>query len=471
MSKALVESFFPASFEWIHRSSSTQNENNSLLSLLLPVGGNYYITTVLAYLFDHWIFPDSIAERCPEVRVQVPMPLINTRLLPTIMNVNIDNNNEEQNNNNYYYSYMYYELRLPILFIAALMGIGIGLYGCVRFSASIRKRKNTNNDDDPRHQHQEQQQHNQPQQGKDNDDNAKEYAFTINSTNTTTNNTKFINVYLSLAFGSFGLMNVSAIFLHCLWAAPSSSSLSSSSLSSSSVLSTSSSSLTYPEVYPLLWICDTYMTGVSSICLLFTSLEQYSSSQRRRRQRLPSSVFHSWLLCQSVGVVCIGWFFWVHPSSVSSSSTNNYNYTLPLELWYLIPILLATIPLMSVMFLLKEDDDDHVNTTTTSTLTSRRWGRSLLITGSLISLIGISLDQWGCLLFLQHHNETTNNSGWWHSYDFWTASTFTFIGSDIAFIGIYHFFFHNQQQRHTTTPTQNYNPTTMNRTSKRKKES
>jgi hypothetical protein len=67
-------------------------------------------------------------------------------------------------------------------------------------------------------------------------------------------------VLWSLAYITFGIMNLSAIPLHCLLDAPTS---------------------TYPDQNPILWSIDTYMTGTSSICLLMASVEEISYTTKK----------------------------------------------------------------------------------------------------------------------------------------------------------------------------------------------
>lgn len=96
----------------------------------------------------------------------------------------------------------------------------------------------------------------------------------------------------SIAFGSFAIMNIAAIPLHCLH-----------------------SSTIHPEEAPLWWALDTYFTGASStaICLAVSSFS-----------------VRDWMLVN----VIVGWvslFLFVQSS----------RFTFPLELWYALPTGLA----------------------------------------------------------------------------------------------------------------------------------
>jgi hypothetical protein len=127
------------------------------------------------------------------------------------------------------------------------------------------------------------------------------------------------------AFLAFGMMNLSAMFLHCLWPSV-------------------SMNETYATTYPLLWIMDTYMTGVSSGCLLWASLLQHRQQdpqQQDPQQQQQEAIISKYI--QFMGAACILWFLAdPAPDWVAKSH--------PLELWYLVPPMLAGLPVMSVVF-------------------------------------------------------------------------------------------------------------------------
>jgi len=193
------------------------------------------------------------------------------------------------------------------------------------------------------------------------------------------------NKYWSLAFGAFAIMNIDAILLHCLWP---------------SLLDNASD--TYPEQYPFLWMIDTYMTGVSSVGLLFASLERCSSQVMSR----------SFWILQAVGIVSILWFY-VDPTL---GPTNSIATSLPLELWYLIPPMLAGVTLSIVMF--GELIWNHKAFRCTT-------GHVLFICGALLGVLGFGLDGFWCRI-----------AGTLLA-DLLTSMTLVFLGCDLSFWGIY----------------------------------
>ena len=93
-------------------------------------------------------------------------------------------------------------------------------------------------------------------------------------------------------------------------------------------------------------------------------------------------------------------------------------WTYPLELWYLVPPILAGLPLILLMFgnlLLGYPKSEF------------QWtmGHSLLVVGAFsVGVLGIGMDRFWCWLF---------GTKLW---DMFTASSFTFFGCDLAFLGI-----------------------------------
>jgi hypothetical protein len=304
MSKRMIQSFFPAF-------SHSLNQ-----------------FTISSFLYNDLLFPDSVAQACPEVSIPIQIIM----------------GSEER------------RLRQPVLFVAAVWGMAIGFGGAFKLL-------------------------------KLNHHHRRWYH------------------YWSLAFMAFGVMNVSAIFLHCLWTL--------SSIDDDS----------YPQVYPKMWILDTYMTGVSSICLSIASLEllltKYCENHHNHHhERLLSMLF--WSL-QGIGVGCCIWFFL---TSSSEKASVIVAATHPLELWYLVTPLAAGLPLIALMFgdiILPQQK----NTTTNTTTCEWTRGHSLFVLGgSSVTVLGIGMDRFWCWTF---------GSRLW---DLPTASTMTFLGCDLAFWGI-----------------------------------
>ena len=431
MSKALIEMFFPSTIELIRRYS--------------PLCGRV--------ILDEVIFPDSIAKLCPEIHV-------NFRRLSDFYN-NRDNNNDDNDNSNVDVGVDIFQLRLPFLFLAACVGIFIGLHGCFQFATLYIQNNDTNGDQ---------------QQDQDKVNKRKSTAIIMTTTkkkkkhNTTNSNSNsMMHIYLSLAFGAFGIMNISAVCIHCLWDAPTGN----SETTPSSMNTTIS---TYPTLYPFCWVCDAYMTGFSSICLFFSCLEyillrtariKLSSSATTataaatatimiagKHTRYSLLLFRWWILCQSLGIVCVlcCYFF-------NTNTNANITTTLPLELWYLLPMIIVSIPILFIMIL---DSNKIIQRTTPIPITtkgppssyssshSHSYPYSHLLwigSGTVLACIGIIFDQYFCL--------------WFHDvlYDLLTVSTLVFWSCDLIFWGIYVKFI-----TATTTTTTNDNTATTTTT-------
>ena len=275
-------------------------------------------------LVDQYLFPVSIAEQCPEITVGVDFSSSSSWITTMVLGKNTPQ--------------QIVVVRQPILLLFALLGILIGLWGFWEFGVcQLAKQRN---------------------------ERISSYG------------------YLAIAFGAFGMMNASAVLVHCWWEAP---------------------FFTYPESYPKSWICDTYMTGVSAISLVFAGLNErwtlnYNKSITMRRTLL----FGVWLLCQKMGMICVG-IFLMSPSTMTHL----------LELWYLIPAIMAAFPVALVLFRKKDNDATNV-----------RLARILLVVGFVTGVTGIALDATFCRWF---------EGALW---DFPMSSTLMFLGCDISFVAI-----------------------------------
>ena len=225
----------------------------------------------------------------------------------------------------------------------------------------------------------------------------------------------------AIALLTFGIMNVTAVPLHCLWKAP---------------------AIDYPTNYPILWTIDTYMTGVSGSCLLISSLKELQvrcgtstttttlkasilpPSMQSMLRQLPLSKL-SWAL-QIIGILCIIWFAMDPvPQRVASSH--------PLELWYLIPPLAAGIPVLMVLYediwlRCCESYYWHRGASDTAlkplSLGQAVFALSIFLTG----IVGGAMDRVWCPLL-----------GYSLARDFLSANTFVFLGCDLAFWGLARF--------------------------------
>jgi len=193
----------------------------------------------------------------------------------------------------------------------------------------------------------------------------------------------------SAAFVAFGLMNVSAVCLHCLWPPL-------------------SEYETYPQAYPLFWTIDTYMTGLSSTCLFVASLETLI------HQKL-SKLF---LCLQVMGAVAVAMFY-------------GYGFTYPLELWYILPTLLP-LPCLVVLgeLLLLRRRSSKKEKTNPRPSSSSSAHNAWLASSTIVVMAGLGLDRFWC---------------WWLGTrlyfifffrDCFTASSWTFLGCNLGFWGI-----------------------------------
>jgi hypothetical protein len=201
--------------------------------------------------------------------------------------------------------------------------------------------------------------------------------------------------YWALAFIAFGLMNMAGLQLHCILEAP---------------------NLDYPQVYPWLWMFDCYMTGVSSSFLLLASLQDlgYLSDKSSTRMLLATQ--------QLVGTLSICFFV-------------QRNNTYPLELWYLIPPLLAGPPILLLLFgnggqwVLHWNNNNNNNSSLLwrmkCEVVSKFTGCAVFLLGAVAALVGVVLDVPFCFVF--------QNS----LFDLLTSGTLMFLGCDLAFWGIW----------------------------------
>lgn len=281
----MADTFFPAILQIINKSS------------------------ILSFLYHDVIFPEAIAQDCPEYVWRV--------------------NSEIQ-------------IRQPFLMMAALWGLAIGFWGYMRLSGGTSSAK-----------------------------------------------------YWAWAFWTFGLMNASAIFVHCLWPAP---------------------TIDYPTDYPCLWVIDTYMTGVSGSHLLIASLQDLQDHWNIQKWIRSLGALSN--MMQTIGVLCILYFVInPFPSMIQASHL--------LEVWYLQPPALAAIPVATWMF----DNSILIRGTTRRAASGiPALSISQVIFASalpVIAILGIGMDRIWCPLV-----------GYSAIRDFLSANTLIFIGCDLAFLGI-----------------------------------
>jgi hypothetical protein len=145
----------------------------------------------------------------------------------------------------------------------------------------------------------------------------------------------------SWAFAGYGIMNAVAIPLHCFLP-----------------VQDGDGTIVLPLQYPVLWTLDTFWTGAFSTALVFAVgqeyLESFFSNKAAGQWRL---FVHTWAMLWACLLVTVGlggycvWSVWSQTFLTSSTMKDKEHSetvlttttTLPLELWYLLPLLVAIV--------------------------------------------------------------------------------------------------------------------------------
>jgi len=246
------------------------------------------------------LFPDDVAVQCPEVLL--------------LFGAGADDDDGDADGGAASASAVMMMMRNPVLGLNAALGIMLGLVGGVSLLQAQQEQ-------------QEQQLARKPRNSDDDDDDDDSSSSRAAASNTAW--------ALSLIF--FGLMNACALPLHCL--VPAHKNLA--------------------VEYPLLWLLDCYFTGASSMAILtacrrerqYDTLGAYRAEEGRYHivrngghgesdgSGLFLSVLQEWSLWNLPGVACILAFVL-------------FSYTLPLELWYVVPtVVLAAGAVLRKMLL------------------------------------------------------------------------------------------------------------------------
>jgi len=352
MSKQFLERFFPA--------------------ISTIVKSNHHLEACYDFFF-----PDDVALLCPERTVSLKLIF-----LPESSTI-----------------------RNPILLLAAILGIVIGMFGYWYFGYYSSKTKS---------------------------DERKEEEEIIWM--------ELCNTTISKSFYYFGMMNVTAVWLHCILPPP----------SASYVGKTTDEGDDYYYYYRIfLWTMDCYFTGLSSTFLYFScaililvrSNDYYNQRQQQKNNKIHSTIFsivsyicnnveyysfqqRRWIIpilgSYGLGFLCIGSFVFLRWIDDDDDETTTMS-TLPLESWYLVPTILNSYFLSPLLYL----------TTTTQATTSNNNNIVIIILLSMIGfgciILGLSMDASFCRLL------NNNNTALW---DTLTASTMTFIGCDISFLAV-----------------------------------
>jgi len=427
MSKLMIQTFFPKSYDWITSSSSSSSPSSSSSSGSFTVFLRTHIFffgsiidighDIGRYILNDLLFPDHVAEQCPEAEI-----VIN---LYTCMGDDVDGISDVR-----------IRIRQPCLALCAAFGWWIGYRAVVDLSSSLSSFP--------------------PQ---------------------TPKRRREVILWM-VAFGAFGLMNVSALPLHCFLDGPTES-----ATTATATTTTATEIKTYPDENPVLWMIDTYMTGLSSICLYLASLDHimgtfprtytllapsrtttpsrpspvHLATRLRNFRTTSTASIHQfiqrhfdllwkfgWFL-HGVGLACMICFVVSSPASKEADMQNQHQHqqqnqlrslssfsSVGLELWYLFTPPIAAVPVVCMIF-------GHY---------SRRncfperyfWailndGRLVFLIGAFIGLTGVLFDRTFCEIFGTYLR------------DLFGASTSVFLGCDCCFLGIYQMILSEQQEQ------------------------
>jgi hypothetical protein len=209
------------------------------------------------------------------------------------------------------------------------------------------------------------------------------------------------NILWSLAFLCFGWMNVVAIPLHCLVPVP-----------------VDVSPVSLPQQYPLLWLLDAYFTGAFSMAIVAACRREYYVEQQQRVSicRTPSTNssefvwIREWLVWNVVGGggSIVSFIFW--------------QQTLPLELWYALPVLLSTAVLFPLLIQEVVGDKKHSS-----------WKPVFVFVTAVVMFVGgLSLDAPLCRWTTDRHAAAAGML----LLDSWMVGTVAFCACDLVFYGL-----------------------------------
>mmetsp|Transcript_15200 Transcript_15200/g.23642 ORF Transcript_15200/g.23642 Transcript_15200/m.23642 type:complete len:310 (-) Transcript_15200:153-1082(-) len=196
------------------------------------------------------------------------------------------------------------------------------------------------------------------------------------------------------AFLNFAMMNITGLLVHCL--APS-----------------IPKGRLYADQYPVWWALDCYFTGVSALLLVGGGISTFRQSLIHEKVPLLDHVMFDWkpktwiIFANAIGLLAIGTFIFL--STTQASSSNMRIRTLPVELFYLVPLVLAGE--INGPLLLSER---HL----------QQKGFYIFISGGVWFVANIILDATLCRF--------TRGI----MLDAFMASTGGFLGSDLAFAGL-----------------------------------
>jgi len=349
-------------------------------------------------LVSHLLFPDDVAVLCPEVSFVVVTSIRGNDggSLPTVA------------------------IRNPVLGLWAMAGIWVGLRGTQR----LRSR------------------YNKEFQGDVTDD--------VNNCKIQYRCLQWWYGSWCVSFASFALMNAVAVPLHCLFFAE------------------DSPKATTPQEYPWLWAADCFFTGASSTlisaaCLTPRLAVAEGSDNDRSTTNSRLAVVRFWLVFNTA-VVLLSVIYFLLASSpdheVVRRRGGDRGGTLALELWYLLPtvvagyLLLPTMILDLIRIMLRQSHSPVMATTAAAPAMAahqreRRRKRSAVIgiavslLGGFMGLAGIPLDAPACRRFPPpSHPQFSSSSLPPLFMDALTAPAMLFGGCVLVFAGLERWLLH-----------------------------
>ena len=212
-------------------------------------------------------------------------------------------------------------------------------------------------------------------------------------------------LYWSLAFLFFGFMNIAAIPLHCV--VP---------MKNDTLDGIMYHRIPLPQQYPFFWMMDTCCTGIFStllIAALHTSRTVTNDEVSTIWQRYSYIIFI--FLCGCTATCR----FLIYDSSIE------------LELWYILPVLLAAL---LFAYELISSKSHHL------LLNQSRMLLYYYLIALVLLFCGIIVDPSSCRWNIQMHNHQQQNNKillpWW--WDFTRLPAIAFGACDLVFVGLYY---------------------------------
>jgi hypothetical protein len=206
----------------------------------------------------------------------------------------------------------------------------------------------------------------------------------------------------SASFLFFGLMNAAAVPLHSLLPVVD--------------LKGQQKREPIPQQYPILWIMDTYFTGLFSLTLLVAIRGRHS----HKRRNSASHGGETWRFI--LWILLIGW--------VAIARFVLYGTSIELELWYVVPILTTALYFSGNLLL---GTRSFIYFSQPPACSSIYIAVFCILVGGL--LLDAPLCRWSVQYRSQHSLDRYLQLLWW--WDFGRLPAIAFGACDLAFFGIY----------------------------------